>query len=212
MAVSRKIFALFIMALVMVSFSVPAVAQLPVKKPGTIKEQIANSTLFNGDKLDKDILDILDYASKFKGTRYLLGATGPNRFDCSGFTSYVFSKFGYRLQRTSREQVNDGKVIAKNELKPGDLVFFNGRRAGGSRIGHVGIVTSADNENGTFEFIHASCSKGVSVSKSTEAYFDKRYVKACRVIYTDVEEAYGADLLIDFGIAKQEDYLLYGKQ
>ena len=212
MAVSRKIFALFIMALVMVSFSVPAVAQLPVKKPGTIKEQIANSTLFNGDKLDKDILDILDYASKFKGTRYLLGATGPNRFDCSGFTSYVFSKFGYRLQRTSREQVNDGKVIAKNELKPGDLVFFNGRRAGGSRIGHVGIVTSADNENGTFEFIHASCSKGVTVSKSTEAYFDKRYVKACRVIYTDVEDAYGADLLIDFGIAKQEDYLLYGKQ
>lgn len=212
MAVSRKIFALFIMALVMVSFSVPAVAQLPVKKPGTIKEQIANSTLFNGDKLDKDILDILDYASKFKGTRYLLGATGPNRFDCSGFTSYVFSKFGYRLQRTSREQVNDGRVIAKNELKPGDLVFFNGRRAGGSRIGHVGIVTSADNENGTFEFIHASCSKGVTVSKSTEAYFDKRYVKACRVIYTDVEEAYGADLLIDFGIAKQEDYLLYGKQ
>ena len=212
MAVSRKIFALFIMALVMASFSVPAVAQLPVKKPGTIKEQIANSTLFNGDKLDKDILDILDYASKFKGTRYLLGATGPNRFDCSGFTSYVFSKFGYRLQRTSREQVNDGKVIAKNELKPGDLVFFNGRRAGGSRLGHVGIVTSADNENETFEFIHASCSKGVTVSKSTEAYFDKRYVKACRVIYTDVEEAYGADLLIDFGIAKQEDYLLYGKQ
>lgn len=212
MAVSRKIFALFIMALVMASFSVPAVAQLPVKKPGTIKEQIANSSLFNGDKLDKDILDILDYASKFKGTRYLLGATGPNRFDCSGFTSYVFSKFGYRLQRTSREQANDGKVIAKNELKPGDLVFFNGRRAGGSRIGHVGIVTSADNENETFEFIHASCSKGVTVSKSTEAYFDKRYVKACRVIYTDVEEAYGADLLIDFGIAKQEDYLLYGKQ
>lgn len=212
MAVTRKIYVLIVVAIIVATFSTSAVAQLPVKKPGTIKEQIANSTLFNGDKLDKDILDILDYASKFKGTRYLLGATGPNRFDCSGFTSYVFSKFGYRLQRTSREQVNDGKVIAKNELKPGDLVFFNGRRAGGSRIGHVGIVTSADNENGTFEFIHASCSKGVTVSKSTEAYFDKRYVKACRVIYTDVEEAYGADLLIDFGIAKQEDYLLYGKQ
>lgn len=212
MAVTRKIYALIVVAIIVATFSTSAVAQLPVKKPGTIKEQIANSTLFNGDKLDKDILDILDYASKFKGTRYLLGATGPNRFDCSGFTSYVFSKFGYRLQRTSREQVNDGKVIAKNELKPGDLVFFNGRRAGGSRIGHVGIVTSVDNENETFEFIHASCSKGVTVSKSTEAYFDKRYVKACRVIYTDVEEAYGADLLIDFGIAKQEDYLLYGKQ
>ena len=40
-------------------------------------------------------IKLLDYASKFKGVRYRLGAAGPNRFDCSGFTSYVFSKFGY---------------------------------------------------------------------------------------------------------------------
>lgn len=211
MALTGKIFLMLAVAFVTVAFSAPANAQLPVKKPGTIKEQIANSTLFNGDELDKEIADILDYASKFQGTRYSRGASGPSRFDCSGFTSYVFSKFGYKLHRTSRAQVNNGKVIAKNELQPGDLVFFNGRRAGGTRIGHVGIVTSVDNENETFEFIHASCSKGVVVSKSTEAYYDKRYVKACRVIEGKPVEIYGADLLVDFGIARQEDYLMWDK-
>ena len=211
MAMLKKISFMMTITLVMVLFSVPAVAQLPMKKPGTIKEQIANSSLFNGDEVDKEIADILDYASKFKGTRYCYGSTGPKTCDCSGFTSYVFSKFGYRLHRTSGAQVNDGVIIAKNELQPGDLVFFNGRRAGGSRIGHVGIVTSVDNENETFEFIHASSSQGVVVSKSTETYFNKRYVKACRVIIEEKEEVFGAGLLVDFGIAKQEDCFMWNK-
>lgn len=187
------------------SFSVSVNAQLPMKKPGTIKEQIKNSTLFNDEQLDPLIADLLDYASKFKGVRYRLGATGPNRFDCSGFTSYVFSKFGYKLSRVSREQVNNGKIIAKNELQPGDLVFFNGRRAGGSRIGHVGIVTAADNEKETFEFIHASISQGVVVSKSTETYYDKRYVKACRVIENEEPEVYGSDMLFDYTLRQFND-------
>ncbi len=186
------------MAVFVMTSAVSAKAQFIVKKRGTIKEQIANSTLINGDELDHVIADMLDYASKFKGTRYRLGATGPNRFDCSGFTSHVFAKFGYELNRTSREQVNNGRLVAKNELHPGDLVFFNGRRAGGSRIGHVGIVTTADNENETFEFIHASTSKGVVISKSTEPYFHKRYVKACRVIESEEEEIFGADIIFDF--------------
>ena len=197
----RKIFAIAVVAFVAMAFSTPVEAQLPVKKPGTIKEQLDNSTLLHGDELDREIADILDYASKFKGTRYSRGASGPSRFDCSGFTSYVFSKFGYKLQRTSSAQVTDGKVIAKNELQPGDLVFFNGRRAGGSRIGHVGIVTKADNENETFEFIHASCSQGVVVSKSTEAYYDKRYVSACRVVDEKEEPVFGADWLIDYALS-----------
>lgn len=205
MAVYRKIMVMTLVAFVTTVFSVSVNAQLPVQKRGTIKEQIKNSTLFNGDELDKDIADILDYASKFQGTRYRLGASGPNRFDCSGFTSFVFAKFGYKLNRTSGGQVENGKIIAKNELQPGDLVFFNGRRAGGSRIGHVGIVTAADNENETFEFIHASCSQGVVVSKSTEAYYDKRYVKACRVIEHEEPEAFGADMYFDYTLYQFND-------
>lgn len=205
MTVYRKIMVMTLVAFVTTVFSVSVNAQLPVQKRGTIKEQIKKSTLFNGDELDKDIADILDYASKFQGTRYRLGASGPNRFDCSGFTSFVFAKFGYKLNRTSGGQVENGKIIAKNELQPGDLVFFNGRRAGGSRIGHVGIVTAADNENETFEFIHASCSQGVVVSKSTEAYYDKRYVKACRVIEHEEPEAFGADMYFDYTLYQFND-------
>ena len=196
---------MLVVAIIVAAFSSSAMAQLPLKKPGTIKEQIANSTLFSGEKVDSLISDMLDYASKFKGVRYLYGATGPNRFDCSGFTSYVFSKVGVKLHRTSCEQVNDGRVVAVNELQPGDLVFFNGRRAGGDRIGHVGIVTSVDNENSTFEFIHASSSQGVTVSKSTEAYYVKRYVKACRVIDVLEEEIYGDNIFVDFGLATPEE-------
>lgn len=205
MVKARKILAMLVVAIIVAAFSSSAMAQLPLKKPGTIKEQIANSTLFSGEKVDSLISDMLDYASKFKGVRYHYGATGPNRFDCSGFTSYVFSKVGVKLHRTSCEQVNDGRVVAVNELQPGDLVFFNGRRAGGDRIGHVGIVTSVDNENSTFEFIHASSSQGVTVSKSTEAYYVKRYVKACRVIDVLEEEIYGDNIFVDFGLATPEE-------
>lgn len=205
MTAIRKIYTIVVVTFVAILFSATVNAQLPIKKPGTIKEQIKNSPLFNDNETDDIIADILDYASKFKGVRYRLGATGPKRFDCSGFTSYVFAHFGYKLNRVSRDQINNGKIIAKNELQPGDLVFFNGRRAGGSRIGHVGIVTKADNENETFEFIHASSSQGVVVSKSTETYFDKRYVSACRVIEKQEEEPYGADLLFDFKLATYTD-------
>lgn len=200
----KKIMALVVAIVIVMTLSMPVKAQFLNKKPGTIKEQIANSPLFNDDKVDTEIEEILNFATKFKGVRYKLGATGPSRFDCSGFTSYVFSNFGYKLSRTSREQVNNGKTVEKSELLPGDLVFFNGRRAGGTRIGHVGIVTSVDTEKETFEFIHASCSQGVVVSKSTEPYYKKRYVMACRVVeHPEADQAFDVCKWTDF------DYYLY---
>lgn len=207
----KKILVMSLVAIVAMSFSVPSKAQLIVKKQGTIQEQIKNSPLFYEEELDPIIAEMLDYASKFKGVRYRTGAMGPNRFDCSGFTSYVFAHFGYKLDRTSSQQAQSGKVVAKNELQPGDLVFFNGRRAGGSRVGHVGIVTKADNENETFEFIHASCSQGVVVSKSTEAYYDRRYVKACRMIEELEPEIFGADYMFDVRMLETVDTIQWIK-
>ena len=207
----KKIFAMAMVASVAMLFSVPSEAQLIVKKQGTIQEQIKNSPLFYEEELDPIISEMLDYASKFKGVRYLLGATGPNRFDCSGFTSYVFAHFGYKLDRTSSQQAERGKVVAKNELQPGDLVFFNGRQAGGTRVGHVGIVTKADNENETFEFIHASCSQGVVISKSTEAYYDRRYVKARRMIEEIEPEIFGANYMFDVRMLEMTDTIQWTK-
>ena len=70
---------------------------------------------------------MLNFAVSFTGSRYRYGATGPKAFDCSGFTSYVFGKFGYALNRSSHQQINNGEQIERGDLRPGDLVFFNGR-------------------------------------------------------------------------------------
>ena len=155
-------------------------AQLLVGAKTSVKEQLQNSALNKESKAEKLVNDLLNYASKFKGTRYRRGSSSPKGFDCSGFTSFVYGKFGYDLNRSSSAQVSNGEPVELDDLQPGDLVFFNGR-AIGKRIGHVGIVTKVNNDQ-SFEFIHSACGKGVTVSKSEEAYYSRRYMGACRVI------------------------------
>ena len=127
------------------------------------------------------ISDMLKEARTHMGKRYVWASKGPNTFDCSGFTGYVYKQFGYNIGGSSRGQYTLGKGVNKNQLRPGDLVFFTSRSSG-SAVGHVGMVISADNENGTFQFIHASVKKGITISSSTEAYYNRRYVGARRII------------------------------
>jgi cell wall-associated NlpC family hydrolase len=75
-------------------------------------------------------------ASHHAGAPYQYGASGPSRFDCSGFTMYVFGRFGKRLPHSSSAQYSDVRHIAKSSKQVGDLLFF--RDSSGS-IGHVGI-------------------------------------------------------------------------
>jgi cell wall-associated NlpC family hydrolase len=123
--------------------------------------------------------DILKEARKHIGKRYARGAKGPNAFDCSGFSSYVFRQFGYSLSPSSKGQYTQGVEVDRKNLRKGDLVFFTSRNSGKS-VGHVGIVTEADNEKGTFKFIHAANS-GICIS-SYEGYYLSRYIGARRVI------------------------------
>ena len=126
--------------------------------------------------------DIIKTALKYRGARYARGSMGPRSFDCSGFTSFVFKKNNISLQRSSRSQYLQGVAVSRSDLKVGDLVFFSGSRHR-NVIGHVGIVSSLD-ENGTgFSFIHAS-RKGVVITKSSEPYYSARYVGARRIINT----------------------------
>ncbi len=104
---------------------------------------------------------------------------GPNAFDCSGFTSYVYKQFGYKISPASRIQYTDGVNVDRKNLRKGDLVFFTSRSSG-KNVGHVGIVVSADNETGKFKFIHASI-KGVKVDECA-GYYEGRYVGARRII------------------------------
>ncbi|GCD12120.1 C40 family peptidase [Clostridium tagluense] len=76
---------------------------------------------------------LLAYASNFLGVNYVWGGTSPSGFDCSGFTQYVFAHFGVDIPRVSEDQQNVGTLISRDNLQPGDLVFF------GTPAHHVGI-------------------------------------------------------------------------
>lgn len=127
------------------------------------------------------ISDLLEEARTHTGKKYRYGSKGPTTFDCSGFTGYVYNQFGYKLNASSRGQYTEGIKVEKDNLRPGDLVFFTSPRSKGG-VGHVGIVTEADNENNTFKFIHAAIGGGIEVQKSTSPYYQKRYVGARRII------------------------------
>ncbi len=148
---------------------------LDARKPGTIQEQIENSNLRRSR-----VQEILDYAQTFKGVPYRYGKMSPAGFDCSGFTSYVFKQFGINLSRTAGSQMLNGKRVSRDELQPGDLIFFERLRSPGS-IFHVGLVLKVNDDN-TFQFIHAETRDGITVSDSTNPYYNKRYAGACRVV------------------------------
>lgn len=133
------------------------------------------------DEVNVMVSDLLKEAKKHLGKRYRSGSKGPDAFDCSGFAGYVYRQFGYSLGASSRDQYLQGEKIDKNSLRKGDLVFFTGRNSRSNAVGHVGIVVSADNENGTFTFIHASTSQGVRIDTNT-GYYAHRYVGAKRII------------------------------
>ncbi|EHJ47291.1 NLP/P60 protein [Solidesulfovibrio carbinoliphilus subsp. oakridgensis] len=107
------------------------------------------------------------------GTPYRSGGCNPNTgFDCSGFTTWVFNRYGIHLPRSSREQYQMGTMVAKNNLRKGDLVFFRSKRG----VNHVGIYL----ENG--KFIHsASNGKTVTISHLEEDYWRTHYAGGRRV-------------------------------
>lgn len=130
----------------------------------------ASNTLIN---------DLLKEAQKHIGKRYVHGSKGPNTFDCSGYSSYVYRQFGYNISPASRVQYSEGVPVDRDDLRKGDLVFFTSRSSG-KNVGHVGIVMDHDKATGKVRFIHASI-KGVKISE-IEGYYKQRYVGARRII------------------------------
>ncbi|MFZ5632674.1 MAG: C40 family peptidase [Bacillota bacterium] len=117
---------------------------------------------------------ILKTAMSLLGSSYRYGAEGPKSFDCSGFTRYVFGSAGVSLPHSAADQSACGAPVDKQDLQPGDLVFFS--YYGKSGINHVGIYT------GNGEFIHASSAKkGVVISSMETQYYLNNYKGACRV-------------------------------
>jgi len=113
------------------------------------------------------------------GTRYRFGGTSEKSgFDCSGFIGYLFrEEAGMTLPRSTREMINvDAPKVARNKLKPGDLLFFstNGR----GRVSHAGIYL------GDNQFIHSSSrrSGGVRIDSLGDRYWSKTFIEAKRAL------------------------------
>ena len=121
--------------------------------------------------------EIVDFAKKYLGCKYVYGAAGPNSFDCSGFTMFVYKNFGVTLSHSATAQSKVGTPVSKDNLQPGDLVFFTDFETGVG-IGHVGIYV------GDGEFIHASSGTGycVKYSNLTSGSYLKRYETARRIV------------------------------
>ena len=118
---------------------------------------------------------IVALAKQYLGTPYVLGGNGPSSFDCSGFTKYIYAQFGYSLNRTATDQLQNGVSVSRDELQPGDLVFFKYNTS--KPVSHVGIYI------GNGEFIHASTNRYmVQIDQMNTGHYANVYVYARRIL------------------------------
>ena len=130
-----------------------------------------SSNIINGR--DAQTKKAIEIAKSYVGGKYVWGATGPNAFDCSGFTQYIYKHaYGKTIPRVSYEQAKFGQKVNKEDLQPGDLIFFDTMNKG--RVSHVGIYI------GNNKFIHAANSRAGIIESELSGYYSKKYLGARR--------------------------------
>ena len=147
---------------------------MPLEETTNLQENIEQTSNSNESSLGQEIVE---YAKQYLGYPYVYGGAGSSSFDCSGFTMYVYKNFGYSLSHSARAQSKMGTYVEKENLQPGDLVFFLDYETMDD-IGHCGIYIGDGN------FIHASSGTGYCVKISTllSGSYDRRYATARRLI------------------------------
>jgi len=147
--------------------SLPSGNTNPLTGDSSIFAEAAGSTTVSGS-------DILAEAQQYLGTPYVNGGASPSGFDCSGFVYYVLGQCGISAYRTPADQYQQGTAVERDDLQPGDIVFFAGTYASG--ISHVGIYA------GGGQFIHSPNSRStVSYSDLTSGYWAEHYYGARRM-------------------------------
>lgn len=134
----------------------------------------------HGDYLSLVVADlsqgekIAKCAEQYLGVPYVWGGSSPSGFDCSGFVQYVYRECGIKIGRTVTLQWGYGELVDRDELQPGDLVFFANTYTDG--ISHIGIYIGDD------IFIHASSNGGVKYNDLNSSYYSSHYHAARRVV------------------------------
>lgn len=133
------------------------------------------SRKFGFDVTDAKYLDLYREVAGWLGTRYRRGGMSRKAVDCSGFTNLIYNQvFDKKLPRVSGEIArNVAQTVDKDDLEPGDLVFFS--TYGRKHINHVGVYLGSGN------FVHASIKKGVTISTLLEGYYSKAWRKGGRI-------------------------------
>ena len=150
----------------------PAKTETKTEENADSKTEDSSSTVVNGSGSD-----IAAYAMQFVGVPYVYGGASPSGFDCSGFTRYVFAQFGVKLPHGATPQLKSGAEVSRDNLQPGDLVFFQGTYATSSAASHCGIYI------GDGQFIHSASSgnRGITISNLSDSYYSRHYLTARRV-------------------------------
>lgn len=149
---------------------------------GYVHDNYVNGVKSSGSSSQQNISTsasaVVSFAKSKLGKPYVWGAQGPNSFDCSGFTYYIFkTKAGIALPRTSSSQSKYGKYVSKSNLKAGDLVFFDTSGSNNGRVSHAGIYV------GNGKFVHASSTqKKVVTSDLTSGHYSRAFVNGRRVL------------------------------
>ena len=113
--------------------------------------------------------DVAHIARKYVGASYRWGGSGPSGFDCSGLVRYVYAQVGVELPHNAAKQYALGAPVARENLQPGDIVFFD-------QLRHNGIFI------GEGRFIHArQTGKRVAIAGLDEAWYAERWVGARRL-------------------------------
>lgn len=123
---------------------------------------------------------IINSATENIGVPYKAAGTTKAGFDCSGLVFTTFNQFDIKLPRSSSEQAKVGIDLGKNisKAQKGDLIFFKTNNR--SKINHVGIIVEAKDDE--LQFIHASTSRGVIISSTKEAYYERAFSQVNRIL------------------------------
>lgn len=117
-------------------------------------------------------IDLFRKIDEWWGTKYCMGGSTKNCIDCSAFSTIVMKDvYGINLPRTAQEQYNQSEHIVLEDLKEGDLVFFN---TSGRAVSHVGIYLANN------KFLQASTSGGVTITDMNDKYWQPRFIGAGR--------------------------------
>lgn len=149
-------------------------------KEGYVASQYLNSKITDITQITTSEMAerLTEYAKTLLGKKYIWGDEGPDTFDCSGLTWYIYKNIAkVYLPRSSREQGLYGTYINKQNLQPGDLVFFDTVGVKDNIISHAGIYI------GNNQFIHSSSSQGkVVISQLDSNYYSNAFINGRRVL------------------------------